>query len=296
MKSKPLITPKHWHSNFWGWFFVSPQILLVIVFYLIPIIKVCIDAFYYVDPFGINSSFAGFNNFIDLFHDEHYFEALRTTITLIIAIVLVTTILGLLVALALQMAVKLRTFYKMLLLWPYAVSSATAAILWRFILHPSSGWFSEILIKYNLKFNYFIDPVIAKIAIVIVAVWQQLSYNILFFFIALEAIPITLIEAAKLDGASAWQRFWHVRFHMIKPTVLFLGLINALYACFDTFSLIDILTAGGPGNQTTTLLYKIYKDGFLGMDWPSAAAQSILLMLAVIVIGILYNDKKTEHD
>ena len=296
MKHKACFAKKKWHSNFWGWFFVSPQLLLVIVFYLIPIIKVCIDAFYYVDPFGIHSNFAGFNNFIDLFHDAHYLDALKTTMILIVAIVFVTTVLGLLVALALQIAVKLRTFYKMLLLWPYAVSSATAAILWRFILHPSSGWLSEILMKYNLKFNYFINPVAAKIAIVIVAVWQQLSYNILFFFIALEAIPGTLIEAAKLDGASAWQRFWHVRFHMIKPTLLFLGLINALYACFDTFSLIDLLTAGGPGNQTTTLLYKIYKDGFLGMDWSSAAAQSVLLMLAVIFISIFYQEKQTEYD
>ncbi|OGV26532.1 MAG: hypothetical protein A3F18_01760 [Legionellales bacterium RIFCSPHIGHO2_12_FULL_37_14] len=281
-----------WDSKLLGLLFVSPQLILVLIFYIIPILKVFFDAFTFVDPFGIKTRFAGLGNFIDLGQDYSYFEAIKITIVLIFAIVIITTILGLLLALTLQTVTKGRTLYKMLLLWPYAVSPAIAAILWRFILHPSAGWLSEILTKYNLSFNYFIDPFVAKFVIVLVAVWQLLSYNVLFFFIALEGIPQALIEAAKLDGANSWQRFWNIRFPIIKPTIWFLGLINALYACFDTFSVIDILTSGGPGNQTTTLLYKIYKDGFLGMDFPSAAAQSILLMAVVIFISVLQQGYK----
>ncbi len=276
-------------SAIWGLSLILPQLLLVFAFYLIPIIKVCRDAFYFVDPFGMHAHFAGMQNFIDVMQDPSYFHAIEVTILLMLGMVLVTTSLGVGVALMLQRITRGRTLYKMLLLWPYAVSPAIAAILWRFILHPTTGWLSELLTKYHLQFNYLVHPWKAMFVVTLVAVWQQLSYNILFCFVALERVPTSLVEAAKLDGASAWQRFWHIRLPLIKSTIGFLCLMNALYACFDTFSLIDILTAGGPGNQTTTLLYKIYKDGFLGMDWSSAAVQSGILMVFVVILTGLKN-------
>jgi sn-glycerol 3-phosphate transport system permease protein len=275
---------------FKGWMglvLILPQLLLVTGFYFVPIFKVCHDAFYYIDPFGMHVHFAGIQNFIDVFHDEKYIQAIQITLFLAVGIVLVTTGMGLSIALGLQGIARGRTFYKMMLLWPYAVSPAIAAILWRFLLHPTTGWLSEFLSYFHMEFNYLVHPGKALFAVMLIAVWQQLSYNILFFFVALEALPHSLTEAAKLDGANAWHRFWQIRFPMIKSIVGFLCLINALYACFDTFSVIDILTAGGPGNQTTTLLYKIYKDGFLGMDWSSAAAQSVLLMAGVVLFSLL---------
>lgn len=277
----------HFKDYAWGLGLVLPQLVLVIVFYFVPILKVCHDAFYYIDPFGVNAHFAGVQNFIDVLRDAKYVQAIQVTLWLVVGMVVLTTGLGLSIALVLQRVAHGRTFYKMMLLWPYAVSPAIAAILWRFLLHPTTGWLSEFLAHFHLEFNYLVHPGKALFAVILIAVWQQLSYNILFFFVALESLPHSLTEAAMLDGANAWHRFWQIRFPLMKSTVGFLCLINALYACFETFSVIDILTAGGPGNQTTTLLYKIYKDGFLGMDWSSAAAQSVLLMAVVMLFSLL---------
>lgn len=267
-----------------GFIFVLPQCLLIVAFYLFPLLKVAVNAFFYTDPFGLYSRFAGLHNFVDVLFDPSYAKALQVTFILIVGIVLLTTCVGLCMALLLQAVTKGRMLYKLLLLWPYAVAPAIAAILWRFLLHPNMGWLNE---WFHFSFNYLIHPNEAWVTLIIVSVWQQLSYNILFFFLSLEAISPSLIEAATMEGASYLQCLFHIRLPLLLPTIGFLGLMNILYAAFDTFSMIDILTQGGPGNETTTLLYKLYKDGFLGLDWSSAAAQSILLTLFVVFIGFL---------
>lgn len=241
------------------------------------------DAFYFTDPFGLHRRFAGFQNIVEVLSEPSYLHALGTTALLVLGITTLTLSLGLGLAILLQQVSRGRTFYKMLLIWPYAVAPAIAAVLWRFLLHPSFGWIQQILHLFQIQLNYLTHAHQALLLIIGIAVWQQLSYNVLFFFVALEALPKSLTEAAMLDGASLWQRFWRIRLPILRPTCYFLILMNSLYAFFDTFPVIDILTAGGPGNSTTTLLYKLYKDGLMGMDAPSAAVQSLAFMLIVSV-------------
>jgi len=150
----------------------------------------------------------------------------------------------------------------------------------------------------GFEFNYMLHPGQALFVVVVAASWQQFSYNFLFFFASLQAIPKSLLEAGMIDGANAWQRFWHIIFPLLSPTTFFLLVINVIYAFFDTFGIIQVMTRGGPGNTTSTLVYKVYNDGFIGLDLGSSAAQSVILMAIVIgltVIQFKYIDKKVVY-
>lgn len=281
-----------------AWIFILPQLLITLLFFIWPAVGAVLQSFFFSDAFGLHTRFAGFSNFLDLVSDPAYARAFL--VTLIIAFFL--TILTMSLALILAMLVKTRTksqhFYKILFIWPYAVAPAVAAILWRFLCQPTLSWLSHLLQTLGIHFNYLTNVKQAFLVVILTASWQQLSYNFLFFFAALQAIPQSIIDAAVLDGASAWRRFWQIILPLLSPTTFFLLVMNLIYAFFDTFGIIDILTSGGPGNSTSTLMYKLYKDGFIGMDLGSSAAQSVFLMLLVISLTLIqfrYLEKKVHY-
>jgi sn-glycerol 3-phosphate transport system permease protein len=258
-----------------------------------------IQAFLFTDIFGLHSKFAGLTNFLDLLKDPNYGQAVWVTFLIAVFVTLLTMSLGLLLAVLVSRRQKSQQLYKTLLLWPYAVAPAVAAILWRFLCQPTLGWLAHALDALGITFNYLINPRQAFFVIILSASWQQLSYNFLFFFAALKAIPTPLIEAAILDGASPWKRFWQIIFPLLSPTTFFLLVMNLIYSFFDTFGIIDVMTGGGPNNSTTTLIYKVYKDGFMGMDLGSSSAQSVILMLMVILLTLLqfgYLEKKVHYE
>ncbi|STX51834.1 sn-glycerol 3-phosphate transport system permease protein [Legionella busanensis] len=278
--------------------FVVPQILLTLIFFIWPAVNALIQAFLFSDAFGINSRFAGFINFRDLAADPAFLQAITVTLILAFSITFVTLTLGLWLATLIHKRQKSQKFYKSLFIWPYAVAPAIAAILWRFLCQPTMGWVTTFLEYFNYDFNYLIYPKQALLVIILTASWQQLSYNFLFLFAALQSIPRSLIDAATLDGATSWRRFWQIIFPLLSPTTFFLLVMNFIYAFFDTFGIIDVLTKGGPENSTKTLIYKVYQDGFVGMDPGSSAAQSILLMLIVISLTYIqfrYLEKRVHY-
>lgn len=264
-----------------------PQLFITLIFFVGPAISALVQSFLFSDAFGLYNKFAGWNNFIDLFHDTSYKHAIWVTIIIAFFITLLTMSLGMLLAVLVQSRSKSQQLYKTLLIWPYAIAPAVAAILWRFLFQPGLGWLTYILQECGITFNYLINVKQALLVIIIAASWQQLSYNFLFFLTGLKLIPHSLIEAAIIEGASSWQCFWQIIFPLLSPTIFYLLLINLTYAFFDTFGIIDIITYGGPNNTTTTLAYKIYKDGFMGLDLGSASAQSVLLMTMVILMTLL---------
>ncbi|WP_028373122.1 ABC transporter permease subunit [Legionella lansingensis] len=279
--------------------FIFPQLLVTLLFFIWPALSAVVQAFLFSDAFGLHSEFAGITNFLDLFKDPNYGRAVGVTFIIASCITLLTMSLGLLLAVLVHGRRKSQQFYKTLFLWPYAVAPAVAAILWRFLWQPTLGWLAQGLQLLGVSFNYLTNPKQALIVVVITASWQQLSYNFLFFFAALKAIPNTLIEAAIIDGASRWQLFWQIIFPLLSPTTFFLLVMNLIYGFFDTFGIIDIMTSGGPNNSTTTLIYKVYKDGFVGMDPGSASAQSVMLMLLVIGLTLIqfrYLEKKVHYE
>lgn len=291
------MTAFHYHKKT-ALLFIFPQLLVTLVFFIWPALNAVFQSFFYSDAFGLHSRFSGISNFVDLFQSPEYVQAVAVTIFIAVCVTLMTMVLGLAMALLVQRQVQGKGIYKSLLIWPYAVAPAIAAILWRLLCHPTLGWLTHLLKCFGIDFNYVINPYQAMIVIILTASWQQFSYNFLFYYAALNRIPNALLEAALLDGASPWRRFWQITFPLLSPTTFFLMIMNVIYSFFDTFGIIDVITHGGPETSTTTLIYKVYQDGFVGMDPGSSSAQSVMLMLIVMVLTILqfrFLEKKVHY-
>lgn len=279
--------------------FIIPQLLITVIFFIWPAINAIFQSFYFSDAFGLHKQFAGISNFIDLLHQKEYAVALGVTVVMSVCIMLLTMGLGLLLAVIVNRLNRGRAAFKILLLWPYAVAPAVAAILWRFLCHPTLGWITQALHYIGVDFNYVSNPRHALIIVIVTASWQQFSYNFLFYLAGLSRVSKELIDASILDGASSWRRFWQIVFPLLSPTTFFLMIMNLIYAFFDTFGIIHVITNGGPEYTTTTLVYKVYEDGFVGMDPGSSSAQSVMLMLIVTVIMLIqfrYFEEKVHYE
>ncbi len=278
--------------------FLAPQMLVTVIFFFVPALSALYQSFQFGDAFGLHHRWAGLSNYIDLFKDPSYLEAVAVTACLAFTITITCIALGLVMANLLLSITRGRAVYKTLLIWPYAVAPAVAAILWRFLFQPKLGWVAQLAHFFGMEFNYLTHPLQALATIIITASWQQFSYNFLFFFAALSAIPKDIVEAAVIDGASSWRLFRQIKLPLISPTIFFLLIMNLIYAFFDTFGIIDVMTHGGPAQSTTTLIYKVYQDGFVGFDPTSSATQSVVLMFVVSLMVWLqfkYVEKKVHY-
>ena len=278
--------------------FILPQLLVTLIFFIWPALNALFQSFFYGDAFGLHSRFAGFANFKDLFFSQEYRYAIGVTCIIAVGVTILTLSMGLFLAVLVKNRQRGRGVYKSLILLPYAIAPAIAAILWRFLCHPTLGWLTGFLHWFGIGFNYSIHPRQALLIIILTASWQQLSYNFIFIYAALHRIPHYFLDAAILDGANAWQRFWQITFPLISPTTFFLIIMNMIYCFFDTFGIIDVITHGGPAYSTTTLIYKVYEDGFVGMDPGGSSAQSVILMGFVIILTFMqfhFLEKKVHY-
>ena len=264
--------------------FILPQLAITIVFFIWPAGEAIYQSLLRQDAFGLNTRFVGFDNFERLFADPLYIDTLWRTLGFSISVTLLSMLSALLFAVMADHVIRGATTYKTLLIWPYAVAPAIAGVLWWFLFNPSVGILAYLLQGLGYDWNPFLDGDDAMILVVIASAWKQVSYNFLFFLAGLQAIPRSLIEAAAIDGAGPVKRFWSIVFPLLSPTTFFLLVVNVVYAFFDTFGTIHATTSGGPGQSTTTLIYKVFNDGFIGLNYGSSAAQSVVLM--VIVIGL----------
>lgn len=277
---------------------VLPQLLVTIIFFLWPAFQALKQSLYQGDAFGRYTHFVGLDNFIDLFSSKVYLKSFLITLFFSVLVTLLTLSTGLLMAVLVNRVVRGKRIYKAVFVWPYAVAPAVSGMLWRFFFNPAIGWGAYLCGLLGIDWNFLVNPKQAMGVVILASSWQQFSYNFLFFFAGLQAIPQSMIEAASIDGASPWARFWQVVFPLLSPTTFFLLIINLIYAFFDTFGVIQVMTQGGPARATSTLVYKVYNDGFVGLDFSSSAAQSVILML--IVVGLVfvqfkYIDKKVHY-
>lgn len=251
------------------------------------------------DPFGLHNTFVWFDNFIALFKDPLYLRSVITTLLFSAATAFVSISLGLFIATMANRALKAKALIRTLLIWPYAVAPAISGILWLFLLHPSYG-----VVALSIKRWFGIDwnPVLrggdALVMVVMASAWKEISYNFVFFMAGMQSIPKSLIEAAAMDGASPFRRFWAITMPLLSPTLFFVTVMNIIYAFFETFGVIHTVTQGGPGGATNILVYKVYQDGFIGLNLGSSAAQSIVLMSLIILITVLqfkYVERKVQY-
>lgn len=277
---------------------LAPQLAITFVFFIWPATQALYQSVLREDAFGLKSEFVGFDNFTRLFADSAYLEAFKTTIVFSAGTAGLSMGLALLFAVMADRVMRGATFYKTFLIWPYAVAPAVAAVLWWFLFNPTIGIIAYVLQGFGYEWNHFLHSGDALILVIVAAAWKQVSYNFLFFLAGLQAIPRSLIEAAAIDGAGPARRFFTIQFALLAPTSFFLLVVNVVYAFFETFGVIHATTDGGPGRSTTILVYKVFKDGFVGLDLGSSAAQSVILMLIVAVLTFVqfkYIERRVEY-
>ncbi len=274
--------------NWWlPWVLIAPQMAVILVFFFWPAGQALYQSVLQQDPFGTSVEFVGWENFERLWNDETYIASFRTTAIFSVLVAFFGLSIALLLAVMADRVVKGAMVYKTLLIWPYAVAPAVAGVLWLFMFAPSVGIVSYALNSIGFDWNHLLNGRHAMALIVMAAVWKQISYNFLFFLAGLQSIPKSLIEAAAIDGATPWRRFWTIVFPMLSPTTFFLLVINIVFAFFDTFAIVDAATHGGPGKETAILVYKLYYDGFKALDLGGSAAQSVVLMAIVISLTVV---------
>ena len=266
---------------------VAPQLLITIVFFFWPAAQALWFAFLRQDAFGLSSEFAGLDNFRDLFNDSNYLQSFEVTAVFSVLVASGGIALALLLAVMADRVIRAALAYRTMLIWPYAVAPAIAGVLWGFLFAPSIGIVTYVLKGFGIDWNWVLQGDQAMLLVVIASIWKQLSYNFLFFLAGLQSIPRSLIEAAAIDGARPFRRFWTIVFPLLSPTTFFLLVVNIVYAFFDTFGVIDATTQGGPAGATQILVYKVYYDGVKAADLGGSSAQSAILMLIVIALTVL---------
>jgi sn-glycerol 3-phosphate transport system permease protein len=261
-----------------------PQLVITGIFFFWPAGQAIYGSFLREDAFGLSRQFVGLENFADILRDPNYLGAMWNTAVFSTSVAVLALGCALFLAVQADKAIRGAGLYKTLLIWPYAVAPAVAAVLWLFLFHPQIGLLGRGLNALGIPWDYKVDGDQAMLLVIIAAAWKQVSYNFIFFLAGLQSIPRAVLEAAAIDGARPMRRFWTVVFPLLAPTSFFLLVVNIVYAFFDTFGIIHALTQGGPGQATTTLIYKVYVDGVQNLNFGASAAQSVVLM--AIVIGL----------
>ncbi|MCU0965435.1 MAG: sn-glycerol-3-phosphate ABC transporter permease UgpA [Burkholderiaceae bacterium] len=269
------------------WVLLAPQVAVIAIFFFWPAGQALVQSLQQQDAFGTSVEWVGLENFRRLWADESYLASFKITAVFSVLVAGLGLSLSLALAVFADRVIRGATVYKTLLIWPYAVAPAVAGVLWLFMFAPSIGIVSFALRGLGIEWNHLLDGDQAMTLIVLAAVWKQISYNFLFFLAGLQSIPKSLIEAAAIDGAGPWRRFWTIVFPLLSPVTFFLLVINVVYAFFDTFAIVDAATEGGPGKDTAILVYKVYYDGFKALDLGGSAAQSVVLMVIVIALTVV---------
>jgi len=277
---------------------VAPQIAITIVFFFWPATQAVWYSFQLQDAFGLRSQFVGLQNFAALFKDSNYVDSFKVTALFSVLVAFFGIAISLLLATMADRVLRGAMAYKTLLIWPYAVAPAVAGVLWAFLFAPSIGIVTYVLKGWGVDWNWILKGDQAMVLVVVASVWKQISYNFLFFLAGLQSIPRSLIEAAAIDGATPFRRFWTIVFPLLSPTTFFLLVVNIVYAFFDTFGVIDATTQGGPGQSTNILVYKVYHDGVKAADLGGSSAQSVILMFIVILLTVVqfrFVERKVQY-
>ncbi|MFC6689304.1 sn-glycerol-3-phosphate ABC transporter permease UgpA [Jhaorihella thermophila] len=288
----------HFPPGILPYLLVAPQVAITLVFFIWPAAQAIYQSFLLEDAFGLSTEFVWFENFVALAEDPIYLGSFGRTIVFSAAVAALSMSFALVLAGFADRVARAATTYRTLLIWPYAVAPVLAGALWVFMFNPTLGILPYFLEFMGIEWNHYLNGNQAMLLVIMAAAWKQVAYNFLFYLAAMQAIPRSVIEAAAIDGAGPFRRFADIIFPLISPTTFFLLVINVTYAFFDTFGIIHAITQGGPANATTILVYKVFNDGFVGLDLGGSAAQSVVLMILVIgltVVQFRYIEKRVQY-
>jgi len=264
---------------------VAPQLAVTLAFFFWPAFDSLRLSLYRASPFGDRLIFIGLGNFQRLLSDPAYFRSVATSFVFSALVTFVGLAVALLLASLANAKIRGLAIYRTLLLWPYGIAPAVAGVIWMFVFHPSFGVLPYLLSFVTAyQFNWFLKSWVALALIVVAAIWKQFGYNLAFYLAGLQAIPGSVLEAASVDGAGPVRRFFAITFPLLSPVTFFLFTLNMTFSFFDTFGLVHAVTQGGPGDATSILVFRAWKDGFEGLQLGYSAAQSVILMLLVVAL------------
>lgn len=276
-----------YYRNGWmPWLLLSPQLILVLVFFYWPTTQALYWAFSLEQPWGGGNTWVGFDNFLAIFRDREYWTTVLRSAFYAICSTGISMAVALTLAAFVDRSLKGTRIFQSIYVWPYAIAAPAAGVAFRFIFAPESGLIGSINEIWPGIWNPAINGFQALMMVIVCHAWLGIGYNFIFFLAALQMIPRSITEAGAMDGARPFQRLIDLQLPLIAPTAFFLLIMNLISSFTDSFGLIDVMTEGGPIGQTEVMVYKIYFDGFKGLDYSGAAAQSIVLML--LVIGLTF--------
>jgi sn-glycerol 3-phosphate transport system permease protein len=277
-------------APFLPYLLVLPQMVIVFVFFFWPSVQGLWQSFFLQDPFGGKMIFVGLENYTRLFTDSSYAygESFRISVAFAFTVTALAMTTALFLAVQAEKGVRGETFFKTMLIWPYAVATLIAGVLWLFMFNPNVGVVAWTLKHmFGVDWQHLINSTQAFVLVTLAASWKQISYNFVFFLAGLQNVPVNFIEAAAIDGAGPSRRFWSIIFPLLSPTTFYLLVMNLVYAFFETFPIIHQVTSGGPGQSTSILVYKIWRDGVVNLDLGGSSAQSVILMIMVVGLTVL---------
>ena len=277
---------------------IAPQIAVTLVFFVWPASQALYQSVLLQDAFGLSTRFAGLENFRTIFGEPEYLHALGITVVFSGAVTGLALASALVLAVMADRVIRGGRVYRTLLVWPYAVAPAVAGVLWLFLFNPTIGIVAFALRQIGYRWNHLLNGHEAMALVVLAAAWKQVSYNFIFFLAGLAGVGRAVLEAAAIDGAGPARRFVSIVFPLLSPTMFFLVVVNIVYAFFETFGIVHAVTGGGPARATEILVFKVFRDGFVGLDLGRSAAQSVILMAIVIgltVVQFRYVERKVHY-
>ena len=278
---------------------VLPQVAVTIVFFFWPAAKSLYLSLFKSPPFGGRDIFVGLDNFTALLANHEYYSSVVNSFVFAGGVTVGSVAAGLVVATLANQKIRGLGLYRTALLWPYGIAPAVAGIIFLFIFHPAYGalpYFLSFVTTY--EFNWLLKGWVAMALVVVATAWTHLGYNIAFFLAGLQGIPDSVLEAANVDGAGPVRRFVSIVFPLLSPVTFYLVVVNVVFAFFSSFGVIHAVTGGGPGNATEIMVFKLWKDGFVGLNLGSSAAQSVILMAVVIGLTVAqfrFAEKKVTY-
>ncbi len=265
----------------WGLFFIAPQLIGILAFSLIPVVYAFVLSVMTWDGLGARE-FIGLANFRSQFADPNFRAALLHTLVYTLIAVPGSVILSLLAALAVN-HVKGKTFYRTIFFLPTITSSVAVSMVWLWMLNGDFGLIN-VFLREQLALdppNWLVSSTWVIPAVALVAVWAGLGFNMVIFLAGLQGIPVTYLEAAQIDGASKWRQFWNITLPLLSPTTFFVTIISII-ASFQVFDMIYVMTGGGPGTESTTMVFHIYELAFVDFTFGLSAAAAVVLFALVM--------------
>lgn len=281
------MNPVQFESRWQPYLLLLPQIAIIAVFFIWPAGEAIYSSFFLEDPFFGTRTFVGLQNYIDAVTRTDYLRTAIFTTWFTVAVAFFSMAFGLLFAVAADRVLRGQNAYKTLLMWGYAIAPPVAGLMGVMLFDQHVGPLVDFARLFGWDMRVGVDYTDTAIAMTIVAAWKQIPYNFIFFLSGLQSIPRSLREAAAIDCQSPTRRFWTITFPLLAPTTFFLLVLNITYAVFETFGVIDLMVKGEPGNNPQTLVYKVYLDGFRGNDLGGSAAQSVILMVIVLLLTVV---------